>query len=149
MDQPELWRELEAIYADLDVELATLRPLCQTSGRCCRFKAAGHQLWTTRVELDYLVSHAGLPDGPPSEAGTCPYLKDGLCSVRDHRMLGCRIYFCDAGFATAMGPLYEKYHARIRELHRRHGKAYLYGELLDSLGALRGDKIVGPPESLP
>ncbi|HVR85909.1 MAG TPA: hypothetical protein VMU54_16435 [Planctomycetota bacterium] len=147
MDRPGLWRDLEKIYADLDLELATLRPLCQTSGRCCRFKAAAHQLWTTRVELDYLVSHVGLPDGSPPEAGSCPYLKNGLCSVRDHRMLGCRIYFCDAGYAPAMGPLYEKYHTRIKELHRRHGMTYHYGELLVSLSELQGDKIVGPPDS--
>jgi len=149
MGRAELWRELEEVYAELDRELATLRPLCQSSGRCCRFKAYGHQLWTTRVELDYLVAKRGLPEGPPQEDGTCPYLKDGLCSVRDHRMLGCRIYFCDAGYAGSMGPLYEKYHARIKDLHRRHGEAYRYGELLGSLRDLRGDKNVGPLESLP
>jgi Fe-S-cluster containining protein len=149
MGRSELWHELEEIYADLGRELATLRPLCQTSGRCCRFKAYGHQLWTTRLELEYLVEHAGLPAGPPPESGTCPYLKDGLCSVRDHRMLGCRIYYCDSGYAAAMGPLYEKYHTRIKELHRRHGEPYRYGELLASLPGVQGDKIVGSPESLP
>lgn len=133
MDRSGLWRELEALYADLDRELATLRPLCQSSGRCCRFTTFGHQLWTTGIELDYLVEHEGLPPAPPPEAGSCPYLKNGLCSVRDHRMLGCRIYFCDAAYAGAMGPLYEKYHARLKDLHRRHGVAYRYGELLASL----------------
>ena len=132
MPRADLFRELEEIYADLDRELAVLRPLCRSSGRCCRFKAFGHQLWTTGVELEYLIEHEGLPKAA-GEEGTCPYLKDGLCSVRDHRMLGCRIYFCDAGYASSMGPLYEKYHARIKELHRRHGADYRYGELLASL----------------
>jgi Fe-S-cluster containining protein len=141
MDRSELWRDVEGIYADLDRELAALRPLCRSSGRCCRFKAFGHQLWTTRLELDYLVAHQGLPENPSREDGSCPYLKDGLCSVRDHRMLGCRIYFCDAGYAGAMGPLYEKYHARIKELHRRHGEAYQYGELLSSLRDREGTKL--------
>jgi Fe-S-cluster containining protein len=133
MGRPELWRELEEIYADLDRELALLRPLCQTSGRCCKFKAFGHQLWTTRLELDYLIEQEGLPAAGPGEEGVCPYLKNGLCSVRDHRMLGCRIYFCDAGYKDAMNPLYEKYHARIKDLHRRHGEEYRYGELLASI----------------
>src|SRR5882672_3188294 len=133
MGRSELHRELEEIYADLDRELAGLRPLCRTSGRCCRFKAFDHQLWTTGVELDYLIGHEGLPSAPAAEEGTCPYLKDGLCSVRDHRMLGCRIFFCDASYAGAMNPLYEKYHARIKDLHRRHGSPYQYGELLASL----------------
>ncbi len=145
MSRPELWRELEELYLDLGRELEALRPVCQSSGRCCRFKAYGHELWTTRLELDYLVAHAGLPEAPSRESGTCPYLQEGLCSVRDHRMLGCRIYFCDARYAGAMSPLYEKYHARIKELHRRHGVVYRYGELLASLRELPGDKIVGSP----
>lgn len=140
MGRPELARELEEIYADLDRELAGLRPLCRSSGRCCRFKAYGHQLWTTDLELDYLIDREGLPSVPPAEEGTCPYLKDGLCSVRDHRMLGCRIYFCDSGYESSMGPLYEKYHARIKDLHRRHGVSYRYGELLASLKGRQGTK---------
>ena len=132
MGREQLWAELEGIYTELDRELAALRPLCQRSGRCCRFKDFGHQLWTTGIELDYLVEREGLPAGA-GEAGTCPYLRDGLCGVRDHRMLGCRIYFCDAGYAGAMGPLYEKYHARIKELHRRHDVPYEYAELLSAL----------------
>ena len=129
--------ELETLYADLDRELAALRPLCQRSGRCCKFKEFGHQLWTTQVELDYLIDREGLPSGS-SEGGACPYLKDGLCGVRDSRMLGCRIYFCDPAYASAMGPLYEKYHARIKELHRRHGIAYEYGEFLAALARRAG-----------
>lgn len=144
MGPSEVWSELEAIYADLGLELAALRPLCQRSGRCCKFKEFGHQLWTTRVELDYLVDRAGLP--PESSAGgACPYLKDGLCGVRDHRMLGCRIYFCDPAYASAMGPLYEKYHARIKDLHRRHGLPYEYGEFLSSLGRRGGSATRSAP----
>lgn len=141
MGRAELWSELERIYADLERELAELRPLCQRSGRCCRFKDFGHQLWTTGVELDYLVEHEGLPAAASADAGLCPYLRDGLCGVRDHRMLGCRIYFCDPTYATAMGPLYEKYHARIKELHRRHGLTYEYGELLATLGRRIATKL--------
>jgi len=137
MGRPEVWTELENIYADLERELAVLRPLCQRSSKCCRFKEYGHQLWTTGAELDYLVEHEGLPAAPGPE-GTCSYMKDGLCGVRDHRMLGCRIYFCDPGYASAMAPLYEKYHARIKELHRRHGLPYEYSEFLAALGRRQG-----------
>lgn len=132
MGRHDAWSELEIIYQDLDRELATLRPLCRRSGRCCKFKEFGHQLWTTELELDYLIDREGPPAGS-SDGGACPYLKDGLCGVRDHRMLGCRIYFCDPAYASAMNPLYEKYHARIKELHRRHGLPYEYGEFLTAL----------------
>jgi Fe-S-cluster containining protein len=133
MGRPEAWKELEEVYTDLERELSQLRPLCRRSSRCCRFQEYGHQLWTTSVELDYLVEHEGLPAAPASGSGTCPYLKDGLCGVRDHRMLGCRIYFCDPNYKSAMEPLYEKYHARIKEIHRRHGQPYEYAEFLRAL----------------
>ena len=140
MGRPEAWSELEGIYADLERELSALRPLCQRSSRCCRFKEYGHQLWTTSAELDYLLDHERLPAAPAADSGTCPYLKDGLCGVRDHRMLGCRIYFCDPSYASAMAPLYEKYHARIKELHRRHGLPYEYVEFLTAV-----DRRLGTP----
>ncbi len=120
----ETYGELEAIYADLAGELEKLSPVCRRSGRCCRFKDFGHELWTTRLEVDYLADHAGPP--PEGAVGFCPYLKDGLCSVRDHRMLGCRIYFCDPAYASAMGPLYERYLRRIKDLHLRAGLPYQY-----------------------
>lgn len=130
--QDEAFRDLEAAYADLERELSVLRPKCELSGRCCRFKDFDHQLWTTDLELDYLLARAGRPS--PGPEGVCPWLKDGLCSVRDHRMLGCRIFFCDPGYKDAMGPLYEKYHRRLKDIHARHGLPYAYGELLATLG---------------
>lgn len=132
MGREEAWRELEALYADLDRDLAELRPRCELSGRCCRFGEFGHQLWTTRLELDYLLAHRGPPASIPG--GACPYLANGLCGVREHRMLGCRIYFCDPAYKDAMGPFYERYHGRLKEIHRRHGIPYHYEEVLKALG---------------
>lgn len=133
MGRESVWPELEQIYADLETELAGLRPLCQRSSRCCKFKEFGHQLWTTGLELDYLLEHEGPPPTGKALQDVCPYLRDGLCGARDHRMLGCRIFFCDPGYASAMNPLYEKYHARIKDLHRKHGLSYEYAELLSAL----------------
>jgi hypothetical protein len=48
-------------------------------------------------------------------------------------MLGCRIYFCDPAYASAMGPLYEKYHGKIKELQKRHAVPYRYSELIQAL----------------
>lgn len=131
MNREEVYRELEAVYAELERELAELRPLCRTSGRCCKFKEFGHQLWTTGLELDYLIERAGAPEA--AAEGICPYLKGGLCSVRDHRMLGCRIYFCDPAYAEAMAPLYERYHRKIKDMHARYSIPYRYSELLGAL----------------
>ncbi len=135
MDRSEAFRDLEAVYAELESDLASLTPRCELSGRCCRFREYDHQLWTTRLELEYLMSKQGPP--PPGEEGVCPWLQEGRCSVRDHRMLGCRIYFCNDSFRSSMGPLYEKHHARLRDLHRRHDVPYDYFELSDGLRRLQ------------
>jgi Fe-S-cluster containining protein len=128
MDLADAFRELEEIYGDLDRELAALRPRCGLSGRCCRFREYGHELWTTPIEFEYLLRNAKMPSR--GSEGVCPFLQGGRCGARPHRMLGCRIYFCDPAYASAMGPLYERYHARIRDLHRRHGVPYRYFEFL-------------------
>ena len=139
MTRPE-FLDLESVYAELEADLAALGPRCQLSGRCCRFREYGHQLWTTRLELEYLLTKEGPPKAARSQAGSdgvCPWLREGQCSVRDHRMLGCRIFFCDEAYESSMGPLYEKHHARIRELHRRHNVPYDYFEFLGGLGRLQ------------
>lgn len=132
MGRDDAFRELEAAYAELERELAALRPRCDLSSRCCRFTEFGHQLWTSTLELDYLRSRSGEPPAGAA-AGVCPYLKDGRCGAREGRMLGCRIFFCDPGYKEAMGPLYEAYHRRVKEIHVRHGIPYRYGEFLAML----------------
>ena len=123
------FRELEALYADLERELSALAPRCELSARCCRFKDFGHQLWTSDLELAYLRSRHGAPPAGGPE-GVCPFLQAGRCGAREGRMLGCRIFFCDPAYKDAMGPLYERYHRRVKELHVRHGIPYRYGEFL-------------------
>ena len=131
MGREEAFRELESVYADLERDLAALRPRCELSSRCCRFKDFGHQLWTSALELDYLLAHEPAPAAVPEDV--CPYLVQGRCGAREHRMLGCRIFFCDPGYKDAMGPLYEKHHRSVKEIHGRHGIEYRYGELLSEL----------------
>ena len=130
-------RELESIYADLQRELEGLRPLCRLSGRCCRFGESGQQLWTTRLELEFLLEHQGIPE--QVSGGACPYLRDGLCGVRDHRMLGCRVFFCDVTYQSAMGPVYEKYHRRVRDLHGKFGIPYEYREFMAEITRIIGE----------
>src|SRR5215217_6713381 len=42
---------VEAVYADLAVEVERRRPVCVVSGRCCRFEEYGHRLYVTTIEL--------------------------------------------------------------------------------------------------
>ena len=49
------------------------------------------------------------------------------------RMLGCRVYFCDPAYADHMSDIYERYHARVREIHRRRNLPYAYTEFLSEM----------------
>jgi len=127
----EAYRALEALYAELQAELDAMGPRCQLSGRCCRFGEFGHQLWVTTLEIDYLLEGAGFPAALPG--GTCPFLKEGTCGARRHRALACRTFFCEPSFRYHMGPLHEKYHRRIKDLHRLAGIPCGYFEFMGEL----------------
>ena len=58
----------------------------------------------------------------------CPYQVEGLCTAREGRPLGCRIYFCDENAQSWQNEVYEKYHARLRGVHERFGVPYRYVE---------------------
>jgi Fe-S-cluster containining protein len=128
--------ELESVYADLEAELRRLAPICRTSGECCRFVKSGHRLFTTPLELDYLRARAGFAGARAERVaeGVCPFLRDGRCGVRDHRMLGCRVYFCDPRYASDMPRVYEAFHGRVKDVMRRHGIAYAYFDFLSRIG---------------
>jgi hypothetical protein len=141
------FRDLETLYADLERELSARAPVCRRSSRCCRFKEYGHQLWTTALELDWLLAERAAPVGATEAA--CPYLQaDGSCGARGRRMLGCRIYFCDPAYQDAMNPLYERFHRRMKDLHRRHGIPYEYRELTAALRSRAGSQNVGRKDGI-
>ena len=127
------WRDLERVYAELDAELVKLGPVCRRSGACCRFARSGHELWTTSLEYEYLRARTGLAKASREqiERGTCPFLEGGRCGVREHRMLGCRVYFCDPRYEPHMAGVYEKFHTRVKDVLRRHGLPYSYFRFLD------------------
>ena len=115
---------LRALYAALAAELAVLAPRCELSGRCCNFPASGLTLFSTDLELAHLAATASLrADGDES---LCPWWEKGLCTARDGRPLGCRVYFCDASKAAELEALSERYHARLKRLHVEFGVSYLY-----------------------
>lgn len=119
------------IYRQADAEVAAAPELyCELSGRCCRFKDAGHQLFLTRLEYDQMVALGG---GRPADGDKCPWLEGGLCANREGRALACRTYFCSDEAAAAA--VTERWHAAIRALHTEHGLAYEYRSLHDHMNA--------------
>jgi Fe-S-cluster containining protein len=87
------------LYAEVDREVAAAGPVCVASGRCCRFKEYGHTLFLSHLEADVLLA-AAPPYDTPVSADYCPFQKENLCTAREPRPLGCRVYYCDRTIET-------------------------------------------------
>jgi len=120
---------LRELYAELDAAIAARGPVCQASGRCCRFKEYGHTLFLSRAEADYLLQ-ADWPAYAYDE-NLCPFQVEGLCQARERRPLGCRVYYCDPAYHGQAGPLSEEFIVRLKALHEAHGLAWDYRPLHD------------------
>jgi hypothetical protein len=128
MLDPRLETGLLQIYDDLAQDLARLAPVCDLSGRCCRFKDYGHRLYLSRTEANLLLAD-GIPDGASISEEGCPFQQGVLCTAREKRPFGCRVFFCDPTYAGQAESLSEKYLERLRELHRETGTPWEYAEL--------------------
>jgi Fe-S-cluster containining protein len=164
-NQPPSYASIAAAVAgilhDADADIAARKPVCKASGRCCKFEEYGHRLYVTPGELIHfqhtLNVERSIPvrrDSMPSASAVslpqffaqakpegCPYQIDGLCTARDARPLGCRIYFCDENAQHWQNEVYEKYHTRLKALHDAFGIPYQYMEWRAALATL----VTPPP----
>jgi Fe-S-cluster containining protein len=140
------------ILAAADADIAARRPVCNASGRCCHFEAWGHRLYVTAAEVMHFARvhvAAGTTEKPGNaksvslpqffardEPEGCPYQVDNLCTAREARPLGCRVYFCDANNQSWQNDVYEKYHAQLKALHEAGGLPYRYLEWRTALREL-------------
>lgn len=133
-------RAMRDFYAEVDAAVAAHAPVCVNRGQCCRFDTFGHRLYVTAVEMMYFAK--GLADRPlaPTD-GACPYQIEGRCTARDHRPLGCRVFFCEERSQAWQGPEYERFLARLKEIGEAFAIPYRYGEWLAAL-----DEAFGPVE---
>src|SRR5215472_11963754 len=110
-----LRREVLELYREADRAVAAAGPVCVASGRCCRFKEYGHVLFLSNLEADVLFAQAPPYDRPVSP-DFCPFQKDNLCTAREPRPLGCRIYYCDPAYQETSHQITEKYLQRLKAL---------------------------------
>jgi hypothetical protein len=122
-------RAVLELYAEVDREVAAAGPVCVASGRCCRFKEYGHVLFLSNLEAEVLL--AGAPPYDPSSVtpAFCPFQKGNLCTAREPRPLGCRVYYCDPNYQEKAGELTEKYLHRLKRLADEHGAEWRYAPL--------------------
>lgn len=140
--RPPYFVELEAIYTALDHEVAGHAPVCELSGRCCRFREFGHTLFLSEPEMDYLVHEAPPPVRAIDDGATCPWQDQaGRCTARQARPLGCRVYYCDPGYQDVAPGLSEHYLTQLKQLTVRHDLQWNYAPLHRHLHE-RGERMI-------
>jgi hypothetical protein len=145
LDRDDLAVATAGFYADVDTAIVAHAPLCRNRGHCCEFDTYGHKLYVTTVELIHFA-HGNRRHWPPSPTDpqsaihnqqvSCPFRVRGLCTARDHRPLGCRIFFCDPAARPWQGPEYELRLADLKRIGAAFGVEYLYTEWLSALPAV-------------
>jgi hypothetical protein len=122
------------LYAKVDAAVAAAGPRCDTSGRCCRFTEYGHTLFISHFEAEILLETAP-PYLAPASVDTCPFQIEGLCTARDSRPLGCRIYFCDPAYEPRMVEITEESIAQLKVIADTHNTGWQYAPLHHFLNA--------------
>jgi hypothetical protein len=134
---PELRSDVLAVYAAADAAVAAAGPRCDASGRCCRFKEYGHTLFISNLEAEVLLEAAS-PYQKPVSGDFCPFQVANLCTARDSRPLGCRVYFCDPSYQETGIAISETYLRQLKELAEEFGTGWRYAPLHHFLNAGQG-----------
>jgi hypothetical protein len=123
-----LRHQVLALYKEVDQAVAAAGPVCLASGRCCRFKEYGHTLFLSNLEAEVLLADAPSYQQPVSP-DFCPFQKDNLCTAREPRPLGCRIYYCDPNYQGTGNRLSEEYLRKLKEVARQNDLEWRYAPL--------------------
>jgi hypothetical protein len=125
---PEHRQRVRAIYAAADAAVAAAGQRCDASGRCCRFKEYGHTLFVSQLEADLLLDAAPPFEGPVT-GEFCPFQVNNLCTAREPRPLGCRVYFCDSSYQETGRQISETYLRQLKDLADELGVGWRYAPL--------------------
>ena len=154
MSEP-LRRFVLQLYSEVDREVAEAGPVCVASGKCCRFKEYGHVLFLSNLEADVLLASAPPYDPASVIPEFCPFQKGNLCTAREPRPLGCRVYYCDPAYQETGNQITETFLRRLKQLADEHGIEWRYAPLHHFLNeaparpptsaAARSLPVVSPP----
>lgn len=120
--------EVLELYRAVDREVAAAGPVCVASGKCCRFKEYGHTLFVSELEADVLLA-AAPPFDTPVSADFCPFQKDNLCTAREPRPLGCRVYYCDPNYQETGNRITETFLHRLKQMSADNNLQWNYAPL--------------------
>ena len=124
----EVRRDVLGVYAAVEAAVAAAGPRCDASGRCCRFTEYGHTLFISHFEAELLLESAP-PFARPVSRDACPFQVDNLCTARESRPLGCRIYFCDERYQETGSRITEDALRELKRIADEHGAGWRYAPL--------------------
>jgi hypothetical protein len=128
------------LYAEADAAVAAAGPRCDASGRCCRFKEYGHTLFISNLEAEVLLA-AAPPYEKPVSGDFCPFQVGNLCTAREPRPLGCRVYFCDPTYQKSGKAITESFLRRLKDLADEHSLPWRYAPLHYFLNEAEGRDV--------
>jgi len=124
--------EIVEIYNELEAELASINPGCNTCGTCCHFDEFNHVLYASTIETKYIQENVEVPPFDPDQ-GKCPFLIDHKCTIREHRALGCRVFFCNPDHKETLQDIYEKYYTMIKDMAVKNQTEWNYAPMMKLL----------------
>lgn len=124
----ELRARVLKVYTAVDAAVAAAGPRCEASGRCCRFTEYGHTLFLSQFEAGILLESAP-PFESPVSRDVCPFQVNSLCTARNERPLGCRIYFCDPSYEGTGERITEEAIAQLKAIADEFGTGWRYAPL--------------------
>ena len=160
---PEVAGFFEAARLRIADVVRARRPICLSSGACCRFEEYGHRMYVSLLEAAFVVGRIDAARARRAAnplrvldvvaargRGDCPYLvtragdqiTTAFCGEHEERPLGCRIFFCDKGAdersSEWQSDLYEALHRETLALHERLAVPYRYLDWREALALVAG-----------
>lgn len=133
--------QMAAFYDRVDRAVERHGAVCRNRGVCCHFGRYGHKLYVTSVELAYFVLGHQENWRIPRKDTACPYQIEGQCTARNHRPLGCRVFYCDPETQHWQNDEYERHLKDLKAISEACGVDYHYCEWLSALESVRIDPV--------
>ncbi len=130
--RPKNNMDIIEIYKKLEAELASINPGCNSCGTCCHFDEFNHVLYASTIETNYIRENVEVPHFD-SNKNVCPFLVNNECSIREHRALGCRVFFCNPQYKETLQEIYEKYYTMIKDLAIENEVEWHYAPMMKLL----------------
>ena len=125
----EIRLELCRFTASSTEAVADLVPVCELSGRCCRFHEYGHTLFLSAAGSCPSAAEAPPPAGRSTTGERAPGKTHGPLHGREARPLGCRVYFCDPAYQEHAPTLSRDISRRLKRLAEEHDWPWNYAPL--------------------